>query len=313
MKAFWKKIKRHVHSWLCIIAGNAILAFLVAAFVIPHDIIMGGVTGIGILVDKLWGEVLPIETATVILALNVLLLLFGLLVLGKDFFLKTIASSIIYPVFLAIFQRIPHIESLTDDPLVAVLFAGVLLGISGGLVFRVGASTGGMDIVTLALHKWFHLPIAVFLYITDFLVLGAQAFFNSPSGILLGLLLLVIQTVALDRVMIFGKSQIQLFIVSEKYELIREGLLTELGAGVTMNMIRTGHAGNEWEAVMCVIPPRKLYAANELVQKIDPTAFITVTKIKEVHGRGFTLERRFNGEPRRAAVSASTENGDENS
>lgn len=311
MKVFWKRIKRPVQSWLCIVAGNAILAFLVAAFVIPHDIIMGGVTGIGILVEKLWGDVLPIETATVILALNVLLLFFGLFVLGKDFFLKTIASSIIYPVFLAVFQRIPHIEELTDDPLVAVLFAGVLLGISGGLVFRVGASTGGMDIITLALYKWFHLPVAVFLYITDFVVIGAQAFFNTPSGILLGLLLLVIQAVALDRVMIFGKSQIQLFVVSEKYEAIREALLTELGAGVTMNMIRTGHAGNEWEAVMCVISPRKLYAANELIQKIDPTAFITVTKIKEVHGRGFTLEQHFKGAPRSA--TANIESGDENS
>lgn len=302
MKAFLKKIKRPLWSWFCIIAGNAILAFLVAAFIIPHDIIMGGVTGIGILVEKLWGDVLPIETATVVLILNVLLLFMGLWVLGKEFFFKTIASSIIYPVFIAVFQRIPIMEHLTDDPLVAVLFAGVLLGIAGGLVFRVGASTGGMDVVNLSLHKWFHLPVAVFLYITDFIILAAQAFFNTPSGILLGVVLLVLETVALDQAMIFGKSQIQLFIVSEKYEQIRESLLTELGAGVTMNMIRTGHAGNEWEAVMCVIQPRKLYAANELIQKIDPTAFITVTKIKEVHGRGFTLERHFKGEPRRAVT-----------
>ncbi|MBE6694690.1 MAG: YitT family protein [Ruminococcaceae bacterium] len=311
MKAFFEKIKRPLWSCLCIVAGNALLAFLVAAFIIPHDIIMGGTTGIGILLDKLWGDVLPIEPATVILVLNILLLFMGLLVLGKEFFFKTIASSIIYPVFLAGMQRIPHIEELTDNSLIAVLFAGCLLGISGGLVFRVGASTGGMDVINLALHKWFHLPVAVFLYITDFIILGAQAFFTSSNGILLGLVLLVLETVALDRAMIFGKSQIQLFVVSEKYDEIREALLTRLEAGVTMNMIRTGHAGNDWEAVMCVIPPRKLYSASELIRKIDPTAFITVTKIKEVHGRGFTLERKFKGEPYPApATEISTEERD---
>lgn len=303
MKAIFEKIKKPLWSCACIIAGNALLAFLVAAFVIPHGILMGGVTGIGILVDKLWGRVLPIEPATVILILNILLLLMGLMVLGKGFFVKTIASSLIYPVFLAAFQRIPGIESLTDNSLVAVLFAGALLGVSGGLVFRVGASTGGMDVVNLALHKWFHLPVAVFLYITDFLILAPQAFFSSSEGILLGFVLLVLETVALDKAMIFGKSQIQLFIISEKYDEIRTALLTQLGAGVTMNMIRTGHQGHEWEAVMCVTQPRRLYAASELIRKIDPTAFITVTQIKEVHGRGFTLERKFKDDPRPAFVS----------
>ena len=303
MRTFFEKIKRPLWSCLCIVAGNALLAFLVAAFIIPHGILMGGTTGIGILVDKLWGDALPIEPATVILALNILLLFMGLFVLGKEFFFKTIASSLIYPAFLAAFQRVPHIAELTDNSLIAVIFAGVLLGVSGGLVFRVGSSTGGMDVVNLSMHKWFHLPVAVCLYITDFIILGAQAFFTSSNGILLGLVLLVIETLALDKAMIFGKSQIQLYIVSEKYEEIREALLTSLGAGVTMNMIRTGHQGNEWEAVMCVTQPRKLYAANELIRKIDPTAFITVTQIKEVHGRGFTLERKFKDDPRPAAVS----------
>ena len=72
-------------------------------------------------------------------------------------------------------QRIPGITSLTDNSLMAVLFAGGILGIAAGLVFRVGASTGGTDVVNLVLHKWFHLPVSVFVYIVDFIILGAQA------------------------------------------------------------------------------------------------------------------------------------------
>lgn len=273
--------------------GNALLAFLVAAFIIPHDIIMGGTTGIGILIDRLIGNSLPIEPATAILILNIILLFMGLIFLGKQFFFKTIASSLIYPVFLAIMQRIPGIETLTDDPLIAVLFAGTLIGISGGLVFRVGASTGGVDVVNLCLHKWFHRPLAIFVYITDFIILGAQVFFFPASSILLGFILVILESVALDQAMIFGKSQIQLYVISEKYDEIRLALLNQLEAGVTMNMIKTGHVGQELQGVMCVIPSRKLYTANEIVQKIDPTAFVTITKIKEVHGRGFTLERKY--------------------
>lgn len=293
MKNFLQKFKKPITTTVCMLLGNALLAFLVAAFIIPHEIIMGGTTGIGILIDRLFGDKLPIEPATAILILNIVLLLIGLFVLGKQFFFKTIASSLIYPVFLAIMQRIPGIENLTDDPLIAVLFAGTLIGISGGLVFRVGASTGGVDIVNLCLQKWFHLPLAVFVYITDFIILGAQVFFFPANSMLLGVILVIMESVVLDQVMIFGKSQIQLYIVSEKYDEIRLALLDKLEAGVTMNMIKTGLAGQELQGVLCVIPSRKLYAANEMIQKIDPTAFVTITKIKEVHGRGFTLERHI--------------------
>jgi uncharacterized membrane-anchored protein YitT (DUF2179 family) len=190
-------------------------------------------------------------------------------------------------------QRIPGIENMTDDPLIAVLFAGTLVGISGGLVFRVGGSTGGVDVINLCLHKWFHLPLAVFVYITDFIILGMQIFFFPANSILLGIILVIMQSVILDQIMIFGKSQIQLYVISEKYDEIRSALLNDLEAGVTMNLVETGHLGKKLLGVMCVIPSRKLYTANEMIQKIDPTAFVTITKIKEVHGRGFTLERYY--------------------
>lgn len=300
MKPFPKKLKKFLWTSFCLIAGNALLAFLVAAFIIPHNILMGGTTGIGILLDNILPESMVwLETAWIVLALNVLLLLLGLVILGKKFFFKTVVSSILYPILLAGMQRIPGITSLTDNSLMAVLFAGGILGIAAGLVFRVGASTGGTDVVNLVLHKWFHLPVSVFVYIVDFIILGAQAVFvfinpdGNPESILLGAVLLVVETLVLDRVMIFGKAQIQIFVVSEKYNEIRHALLEDLEAGVTMTMIETGRLSRQQQAVLCVIPPRKLYAANEIVRKIDPDAFVTVTKIKEVRGQGFTRGRHF--------------------
>lgn len=274
---------------LCIAAGNALLAFLVAAFIIPHDIIMGGTTGIGIVLGKLF----HFDTAVFILVLNIILLFLGWFTLGRKFFLSTVASSLLYPAFLELFQRIPGIDSLTDDPLLAAIFAGVLMGISLGLVMRVGSSTGGMDIVCLVLNKYFHRPVSFFVYLTDFIVIGGQAIFAKPQDTLLGLLVLALETLALDKVMILGKAQIQIFVISSKYEEIRVLLLTKLEAGVTMTLIETGCLGETQKGVICVIPRRKLFAATELINSVDPNAFTTVTKINEVRGRGFTKERRI--------------------
>ena len=288
MKHRLKKLWAPVSTVFCILAGNVLLAFLVAAFIIPHNILMGGTTGIGILLSRF----LPFETAVIVLVLNVSLLLLGLVLLGKKLFFTTVASSILYPILLALMQRIPGIDSLTDDTLLATLFAGSLLGIAIGLVMRVGASTGGSDIINLILHKYFHLPISLFVYLVDFIILFGQAIFSDAESILLGIVLLIIETLVLEQVMVFGKSQIQIFAVSDRYEEIRREILVELEAGVTLPLIETGALGRSQKAILCVIPPRKLHAATKAIRSIDPNAFITVTKIKEVSGRGFTLERR---------------------
>ena len=276
--------------WTCasILLGNAALAFAIAAFTVPHGLIMGGVTGISLFL----GRFLDLDVAVIVLILNLLALVLGLVVLGRTFLLATVGSSLLYPLLLDLTQKIPGIGALTDDPLLASLLAGGLIGIAVGLVMRVGASTGGTDVLNLVLHKWFHLPVSVFVYLTDFTILGGQALFSQPEQILYGVVLLVVETFTLNRVMLLGQPQVQVFAISERYEELRKKLLVELQAGVTMVMIETGCAGQRQEGVLCVIPPRKLFAAKELIHAVDPDAFITVTRIQEVRGQGFSMARR---------------------
>ena len=282
-----RTIKSYAVLCLSVLAGNALLAFLVAAFVLPRGIIMGGTTGIGIVLSNVTGQ----DTALFVFLLNLALLLFGLCVLGKRFFFSTAASSVLYPAFLAAFQRIPGIDTMTDNDLLAAIFAGCLLGVSLGLVMRVGSSTGGMDVVNLVFHKWFHFPIAVLVWVSDLVVIGGQAIFAKPERTLLGLLVLMLETIVLDQVMLLGRSQLQIYVVSDRYEQIRDRLLHELGLGVTMTLIETGLLGKQQKGVLCVVHPRRLYAVTVCIRAEDPQAFITITKIKEVHGKGFTLER----------------------
>ena len=287
MEVIEKRCKNALWTCVSILVGNVIISFTIAAFVVPNGLITGGATGLGILINRF----LKTDVAVVVLVLNLLALLLGYVVLGKKFLLTTVGSSLLYPVLLGFAQRIPGITTLTDDLLLASLLAGGLIGIAVGMVMRVGASTGGTDVLNLVLHKWFHLPVSVFVYLVDIVILGGQAIFSEPEQILYGVVLLVVETIALDKVMLMGQSQIQVFAISSHFEEIRQKLLLELNAGVTMMMIETGCAGEQQKGVLCVIPPRKLFAAKELIQSVDPDAFITVTQIKEVRGQGFTMER----------------------
>ena len=270
MEHMKKSREKIIKTILGVLVGNLVLSFAVAAFIVPNGIIMGGATGIGLTISHYF----QVNLSMIILAIT------------------TIISSFIYPIFLSMAQSIPGIDKVTENnAMLAALYGGVLLGIGIGLVVRVGASTGGTDILALVLHKWFHVPVAVFLYIVDFSVLGFQMLFSDSEQILYGILNLFLSTVVLNRVMLLGKSQIQLFVISDKYREIRQKVLTDIDAGVTMVDIETGYGEQKQQGVLCVIHSRKLYSVKEAIQEIDPKAFITITQINEVRGRGFTMEK----------------------
>ena len=119
------------------------------------------------------------------------------------------------------------------------------------------------------LNRWVHVSVAVLLYIVDFLVLSLQAFFSDSEQILYGILALVLNTLILNRVMLMGKSQIQLFVISDKYEEVKRRMLLEVDVGATMVHIEPGSGTRQQKGVLCVIPGRKLYLVNEMMQNID--------------------------------------------
>lgn len=287
-----KKITHIARNSLVLLAGNLLLAFLVNTFILPSNIIMGGATGIGVVLSK----ILPLDTATIVLIFNILMLILGAAVLGRKFFVSTVASSLLYPIFLGIMQRIPALSITTENPLLFVLFGGSMLGLSLGMIMRIGASTGGADVLALVCQKWFHAPVSVCVWIVDGLIILGQALFATTDQILYGIVFLVTESLVLDKVMLLGQSQIQIFAVSPESNKIRHALLNDLSAGTTMVQIESGYLGNQQQGILCVIPPRKLHEATLLIQSIDPNVFMTVTKIKEVRGQGFTLERKHPNE-----------------
>lgn len=248
---------------------------------------MGGATGLSLTVEHYLGVNLSI-TLTV---LNVLLFFLGFFFLGKKFALTTILSTFLYPFFVSVFLSIKPLSKLTDDVLLSTILGGILLGVGMGLILRMGASTGGMDIPPLILNKKFHIPVALSLYTFDTSILLTQTGFSTTEQILYGILFTILTSFIVNKVILSGTQRSQLFIISKEYNQIRDTLLHDLNLGVSLICMETAMTETSQKAVLCVTTSRKVYGVNAVVQKIDPSAFITISSINEVKGRGFSFDR----------------------
>lgn len=274
---------------LCILAGNTIYALGIVMFVLPGGLITGGTTGLALVFYHQFG--LPIQVFISIF--NVAMFCLGAAVLGKKFALTTIVSTFYYPVILSVLQKIPTLGHMTDDKLLAVLFAGLMIGAGIGIVLRAGASTGGMDIPPLVLNKKFGLSVSGTMNVLDTGILLFQMIFADREMILYGILLVMVYTTVLNQVLSMGESRMQVKIVSQAYEEINQAIATRLDRGVTLFHSKTGYLKQDGYVVMSVVTHRELVQLNQLIQEIDPQAFIVINEVKEVRGRGFTMKKKY--------------------
>lgn len=274
---------------LGIVAGNGILALGLSAFSMPNHFLVGGATGIARSVQHFT----RVDIAVTVAAINVVMFLLGFIFLGKRFALTTIVSTLVFPVFLNQFLKIEVFGHLTGDRLLAALFGGMLTGLGLGIVMRLGGSTGGMDIPPLILNKKFRIPVAVSMYCFDIFILLAQMMFSNTEEILYGIMSVLLTSVVLNQVLVFGAGNVQVMIISQEYDKINEVIQKELDRGSTFLPIQTGFVKMEQKAVLCVLPNREMSQLNHFVQEIDPKAFIIINGVREVRGRGFTLDKHL--------------------
>lgn len=177
--------------------------------------------------------------------------------------------------------------------MLCAIFAGLMIGFSLGIVIRAGASTGGMDIPPLVLRKRLGIPVSVSMYAFDFVILLTQLTFRDKEKILYGLIMVMIYTVVLDKVLMMGTRQMQVKIISERYEEISEMIQKKLDRGTTLLHIEGGHLKKPSKAVLSVVSARELSKLNSLVMELDENAFMIINQVGEVHGRGFTLTKKY--------------------
>ena len=282
-------IPRPVRSLLTVTLGNFLYALTVKLFLLPSGLVTGGTTGIALTVNHFFG--MPISGF--VLAFNVIMLIIGFLILGKAFALTTLASTFLYPIFLELLNILLGDLCLTTDLLLATVFTGLGIGISLGIVIRSGSSTGGMDIPPLVLQKILHVPVSVSLYAFDLCILLLQALFRPAENILYGILLVLVYTIVLDKMLMIGSARTEVKIVSSKTAQINEAILKQLDRGVTLLNGEGGYLHSEMQLVLSVISNRELFKLEKLVRQIDPECFMIVSRVSEVRGRGFSIQKEY--------------------
>lgn len=278
---------KNIKTIILIILGNIILSFGVTAFMIPHHIIIGGSTGIASCVQYY----LHIPLSYTVMFINVVMFLLGYLILGKKFALTTIVSTFVYPICLNFFQSIDGISTFCEDMVLAAVYGGIIIGLGIGLVMKAGASTGGMDIPLIILNKKRGIPIGTSMNVCDTLILITQMTFSKTTEILYGIAIVFVISSVINKVLTSGVTQVQMFIISPKYQEIKHVLLHDLDNGVTMVQIETGMNELSQKAVLAVMSNRKVREVKQAVLNIDKHAFITINQITEVDGRGFSFDR----------------------
>ena len=277
---------------LSIIAGNALYALTVVLFLVPSGLITGGATGIALGVNRALG--LPVSG--VLFVINMTMLAVGWVLLGRRFAITTIASTVLSPMFLALWERVFADFVLTNDIVLNTIFAGFGVGISLGITIRSGASTGGMDIPPLVLNKYLHIPVSVSMMVFDMLILCLQAAFSPLQQCLYGIVLVIVYTVVLDKVLIFGTTRTEVKIISRYADEIRDAILSQLDRGVTVLHGEGGYSREQEQVLLSVITNRQLPRLEKLAKLIDPACFMIVSHVTEVSGRGFSLERDYQAE-----------------
>ena len=277
--------KEKIRDFILVLFGSFCLAVASAFFIVPHDVLTGGCAGIAVIVTQITG----LSTELLINGLTISLFIIGWIFLGKDFAIKTVTSSIAYPIFNSILSNMNIVIEV--DPLVASIYTGVLLGAGVGIVFRTGASTGGTDIPPLILHKYTHIPLHTLVLIVDAVTVGAGFIVFGIEKVLVGLISVYISSVMIDKMMLVGGQQSKaIFIISEQYELIMREIHTKLERGSTVLTATGGYTKQERPVVYVVISQKQYPELNRLVAYIDPQAFVVVSDATEVKGLGFTYD-----------------------
>ena len=269
-----------------ITGGVIILTLGFYFFLLPQNLVIGGVMGISVLLQQF----MPVSTF--ILVANVGLLFFGLIFLGKSFFLKTVYATVLYPVIVFILERTVEpdffMKYINESPyLIAGIFGALTVGVGLGLVIRNNSTTGGIDILQNMMHKYLHIPFTTALYIIDGAIITIALFIDFQAGLYaFGSMLLA--GMIIDRLSIDGKSGFTFFILTDKTAEMQKAIYTRLNRGLTKIKVIGGYSNIEKEMIVCTINRLQLYQFKLIIKEIDEKAFTFVTRTKEATGFGFS-------------------------
>lgn len=281
-------IKR-ITYWLILNLGIAMLAVGIYFFKAPNGFATGGVSGISILLAKLLGGVLPMVTQSMYLtAINIILLILGVIVLGKECGLLTFYCTIAYSLESMLLEAVvPMHAPLTDQPMLELVYAVILTGIGSAIVFRCNASSGGTDIIALILRKYTSLNTGTALLMSDLVIAASSLFIYDVKTGLFSLLGLFAKVFVIDDLLDSMNMCKAFTIITTKAADIEEYIMNEMKHGATVHKAEGSYSHEEKQIIITVCKRTEALRLRRRIKEIDPHSFIIITKTSEIMGKGF--------------------------
>jgi len=276
-------IFKTLKSYTIITIGLFINALSWNAFLIPSKIVGGGVTGLATLIY--FASNIPVAASY--LVINSILLILAIRILGKSFGIKTIYAILVLTFFFSI---LPHFinKPVVNDRFMAAIIGGILGGVSIGIVFTQGGSSGGTDIIALIINKYRTISPGRILLVCDAIIIASSFFiFRSIETIVYGYVTMGVFSYVIDLVILGSKQSVQIFIFSKSNTIIADKIGKDIGRGVTIIKGQGWYTKADTDILMVIVRKYETQNIFKTVKEIDPDAFISLANAMGVYGKGF--------------------------
>lgn len=279
LKKVYKKsrIKRYVG----LVAGILLISVAFNLFLLPNNIVFGGVSGISIITKRLFGW----NPSLVIMIGSLFLLVVSFLVLGKKQTMGSVLGSILFPIFVQItanIGQIIHFDNL--EMLLCAVFGGILYGAGAGLVFKSGFTTGGTDIINQIISKYAKISMGNAMLMSDGIIVLSGVTVFGVNKLMYAIIVVYLIGIMTDKVLLGISDSKAFYIVTEKEEEIKDYILNQLGHGITVFNAKGGYSMENRQVLLCVVPTNEYFRLKEGIHTIDEKAFFVITDAYEVFG-----------------------------
>ncbi|WP_273533664.1 YitT family protein [Prevotella aurantiaca] len=280
-----KQIYREIKNFLIIAIVISIASFGWCAFILPHKVPIGGIAGLSSVLY--WGPGIPVQITYFVL--NISLLLIALKVLGWRFCIRTIFSVVVFTISSTIFQEMMEGNTLfPDDPFLASVIGGVLLGFGTGISLQYNASTGGSDVIAAMISKHHDVSLGKIILGCDLIIItSGYLVLHSWENVIYGYITLFIMTGVVDYVINGMRGSVQFFVVSDKWKEIGNAINSDVERGCTLIDARGFYTGKELGMLFILARRSETRDIFRVIDEIDPEAFVSQSAVNGVYGIGF--------------------------
>ena len=272
MKA-WETFK----EYFMITVGVAIVAVSVYFLLVPSHVTVGSISGLSIILEYF----IPLPLSVITFILNAILLVVGFLLIGKDFGIKTVYTSLMMPVMMGVLERIyPDVQSIMKDPFLDMIVYIFIVSIGQAVMFRYNASSGGLDIVGKVLNKYMHIELGRAISMAGMLVAISSILTSDLNMVILSILGTYLSGIILDH-FIFGFN-IKICIISKKEKEITDFILHEMHSGATIYEARGAYDNTVRREIIAIVSKSEYSKLMNFIARTDKDAFVTVYTVNEV-------------------------------